>query len=207
MDSEPSVNGFEIRCSLPTVRAPANGCACEHFDSQISSGWDCPNLLVEPPGCEFGASRLYLISSDRLWGHVEDFSFADGSCELDVFRVRPDEGHSGSSGAAVVKSSLGNVFRLPYLFWNESSRAGLSLDHMYEALSFLNLSLSYFIVGSFPGEERPASSDTSPIERGAVVVFAVAVQVVPMPDRACPSLFSESRVYHLDGVEDPRVLS
>src|SRR5438874_13589329 len=111
MDSEPSVNGFGISCGLPAVRAPVNGCGREHFDSQISSRRDCPNFLVKPPCGEFGASLLYLISSDRLWRHVEDFSFADGSCELDVFRVRPDEGHSGTSGAAVVKSSLGNVFR------------------------------------------------------------------------------------------------
>src|SRR5438445_5076449 len=106
MDSEPSVNGFGIRCSLPTVRAPVNSCACKHFDSQVSSTWDCPNLLVKPPSCEFGASLLCLISNDGLWRHVEDFSFADRSCEFDVFRVRPDERHGRTCGAAVVKSTL-----------------------------------------------------------------------------------------------------
>src|SRR5438105_6326528 len=113
MDSEPGVNGFGICCSLPSVRGPVNGCGCEHFDSQISSSWDCPNLLVKPPRFLFGASLLFLISNDGLWRHVEDFSFADGSCELDVFRVRPYEGHSRTGGATVVKSSLGNVFRVP----------------------------------------------------------------------------------------------
>src|SRR5438093_5377766 len=110
MDSEPSVNGFGIRCSLPSVRAPVNGCGCEHFDSQISSKRDCPNFLVKPPCCKFGASLLCLISNDRLWGHVEDFSFADGSCELDILGVSPDERHSWTGGAAAVKASLGNVF-------------------------------------------------------------------------------------------------
>src|SRR5438309_10119260 len=118
MDSEPSVNGFGIRCSLPAVLAPVNGCGCEHFDSQISSRRDCPNFLVKPPCCEFGASLLYLISSDWLWRHVEDFSFADGSCELDVLGVGPDERHCRASGTAVVKSMLRNVFGVPDLFWN-----------------------------------------------------------------------------------------
>src|SRR5207253_8330435 len=104
MDSEPSVNGFGIRCGLPAVRAPVNRCACEHFDSQISSRRDCPNFLVKPPCGEFGASLLYLISNDRLWRHVEDFSFEDGSCELDVFRVRADEGRIGTSRAVCGKT-------------------------------------------------------------------------------------------------------
>src|SRR5438132_6028046 len=115
MDSEPSVDGFGIRYRLPTVRAPVNGCACEHFDSQVPSTWDCPNLLVKPPGCEFGAGLFYLISSDWLWRHVEDFSFADGSCEFDVLGVGPDERHCRASWTAVVKSMLRNVFRVPDL--------------------------------------------------------------------------------------------
>src|SRR5205807_2754568 len=130
MDSEPSVNGFGIRCSFPAVRAPVNGRGREHFDSQISSSWDCPNLLVKPPRGEFGASLLCLISNDWLWRHVEDFSFADGSCEFDVLGVGPDERHCRTSGTAVVKSMLRNVFRVPDLFWNQASRAGLSFDHM-----------------------------------------------------------------------------
>src|SRR5207302_11124502 len=109
MDFEASVNGFGIRCILPAVLAPVNGCGRKHFDSQISSRRDCPNFLVKPPRCEFGASLLCLISSDWLWRHVEDFSFADGSCEFDVFRVRPDEGHGWTRRAAAGKSSLGDV--------------------------------------------------------------------------------------------------
>src|SRR5437667_7626152 len=130
MDSEPRVNGFGICCSLPAVRAPVNGCGREHFDSQISSSWDCPNLLVKLPCCEFGASLLCLISNDWLWRHVEDSSFADGSCEFDVFRVRPDKRHGGTCRAAVVKSMFRNIFCVPDLFWNQAARAGLSLDHV-----------------------------------------------------------------------------
>src|SRR2546430_8104322 len=130
MDSEPSVNSFGIRHSLPSVHAPVNSCACKHFDSQIFSTWDCANLLVKPPRCEFRASLLCLISNDGLWWHVEDLPFTDRSCEFDVFRVRPHKGHGRTRRAAVVKPMLGDVFRVPDLFWNKASSAGLSLDHM-----------------------------------------------------------------------------
>src|SRR5207244_12848318 len=102
MNSEPSVNGFGIRCSLPAVRAPVNGCGREHFDSQISSRRECPNFLVKPPCGEFGASLLYLISSGRLWQHLEDFWFADASWDVDRFPVRTYAGHgvTGRAGSA-----------------------------------------------------------------------------------------------------------
>src|SRR5439155_25962796 len=125
MDSEPSVNGFGISCGLPAVRAPVNGCGREHFDSQISSRRDCPNFRVKPPCGEFGASLLYLISSDRLWRHVEDFRFEHGSCALEIFRLRQEQRHSGTSSAADQKSWLGSVFRVPNLLWNGSTMAGL----------------------------------------------------------------------------------
>src|SRR5438445_12102868 len=115
MDSEPSVNGFGIRYSFPAILAPVNGCGCEHFDSQISSNWDCPNLLVKPPRCEFGASLLCLISNNGLWRHVEDFSLPDGSREFDVLRVRPDERHRCTVGPAVVNASVGHFLCIPNL--------------------------------------------------------------------------------------------
>jgi len=61
---------------------------------------------------------------------------------------------------------------------------------MQEPFSFLNLSSGYFIVGSFPGQERPSSSDTGPVEWRAVIVFPIAIEVVPVPNRACLGLFS-----------------
>src|SRR3989442_14628988 len=130
MDSEPSVAGFGIPYSFPTVAAPVDGRGREHLDSEISSRRDCPNLLIKPPSYQFLAGLLSLVSKNGLRRHVEDFSFTDRSCEFDVFRVRPDKGHSRTRGAAVVKPMLRDVFRVPHLFWNQASRAGLSLDHM-----------------------------------------------------------------------------
>src|SRR6266566_850856 len=130
MDSESSVNGFGISYGLPTVVAPVNNCRHEHFDSEISSIWDCANLLVEPPCSKFRTGPLSLISDSGLRWHVEDLPFTDRSCEFDIFRVRPHKGHSRPRRAAVVKPMLGDIFRVPDLFWNQASGAGLSLDHM-----------------------------------------------------------------------------
>src|SRR2546422_9611587 len=118
MDSEPSINSFRICYGLPTVVAPVNGRRHEHCDSKILSMRDCSSLLVEPPGSKFRTGPLGLISDSGLWWHVEDLSFTDRPCEFDVFRVRPDEGHSGACGTAVIESVLRNIFCVPDLFWN-----------------------------------------------------------------------------------------
>src|SRR6267378_5270069 len=101
---------------------------------------------------------------------------------------------------------LRNIFHVPYLFRNQASRAGLSLDHVQKPFSLFKISLGYFVIGSFSGQERPSSSDTGPIEWRTIVVFAVAVHVVPVPYRACPGLSSENLIYHFDRVEDSWVL-
>src|SRR6266849_283864 len=118
VDSEPSINSFRICYGFPTVSAPVDSRRHEDFDSKIPSMWDCSNLLVEPPCGMFRTGPLGLLSHSGLWWHVEDLSFTDRSCEFDVFRVRPDEGHSRACGTAVMEPVLRNIFRVPDLFRN-----------------------------------------------------------------------------------------
>src|SRR5215831_17674870 len=96
---------------------------------------------------------------------------------------------------------LRNVRRIPDLFRNEPTRTCLSFNHSQKFLGGFAIATSQFVVSALTGEQRPAPSNAGPIERSAVRVFAIAVVVVPMPDRACRRAALEQGIDHDNSIQ------
>src|SRR5690348_9022326 len=91
VDSQAGVVGIGVMGGLPIVDAPMHQGRREQHDAQRFVPWDASGLVVESPAENLACVFLVQIALNGLRGLVEDSSVADGTAELNVLRVRPDE--------------------------------------------------------------------------------------------------------------------
>ena len=103
---------------------------------------------------------------------------------------------------AIEQFLLRKVCRIPYLFGKHAAVAGLSRYHSKQPLGFLRVPARELIMSPPADQQWPAASNAGSIERPSVVMFAVSVSVVPVPDRSCCRLGFQHSVDDFHGVHD-----
>src|SRR5215207_11448494 len=162
-------------------------------------------LVVEAPEGERRAGLRNEVALRRLRRQVEDLPVPQRAHQLDVLRVRPDERHRRTRGAAVEEFPPREVGRVPDLFGYHPAVARLRGHHAEQALGLRATARGQLVVAALARQQRPPAPDARAVEGAAVLVLAVAVEVVAVPDRPRRGLGLEQRVYYFDGVDDARV--
>ena len=103
---------------------------------------------------------------------------AERAGELEVFGIRPDEGHGRAGGPAEEQLFLGDVRGVPDLFGEQAAFVGEAGEGAGEAAGLVGVAGGEFVVGALADEQRPGASSARAVEGGAVPVLAVAVAVV-----------------------------
>jgi len=99
-----------------------------------------------------------------------------------------------------------NVGAVPHLLRQETVLARKHFHCPGELASHVRTASRELVVASLARQERPATSDSSAVERSAIGMFPVSVPLISMPDGASRRLHFERRVDHLHGVQDARVV-
>src|SRR5438876_762424 len=107
---------------------------------------------------------------------------------------------------AVKQFPIRHVLIVPNLLGNESAGTGLSFDHVQESLGFGSISSRELVMRPLACKQRPASSDAGSIEGASVLVLAITVVVVSMPDGTCRRFRFKSPINDGDGVHDARII-
>jgi len=96
----------------------------EQLDAQLLVARKRSGLVINPPARELPRGFLDLVALYRLRRLVEDLSVAQGTAQLDVFGMGPDQRAGGASGFAAEEFKAGQVVVIPDLFRKQAAGAG-----------------------------------------------------------------------------------
>ena len=102
--------------------------------------------------------------------------------ELDVLGMRPGQRHCRTARSAGIKPALGDRVGVPDLLGDHAPGA----RHRRHRLQIGQrvVAGAQFIVAAFAGQEGPTPAAAGSVEGSSVVVLAVAVAAVAVPNRA-----------------------
>ena len=88
-------------------------CRRQELDAQLIPRRDAAHLVIEAPTPEKRLCLVDLIPLNRPRRHVENATLGQGSPQLDVLPMSPDEGHGAVGGIIVKEFALGNIRLVP----------------------------------------------------------------------------------------------
>ena len=99
-----------------------------------------------------------------------------------------------------------NVVGVPDLLRDEATVARRGFERLQQPARLVVVAEGELVMGAFAHHQGPGPADPRAVEGRTVLVFAIAVIVVAMPERPLGKLDLQQMIDGLDGIEDARVI-
>src|ERR1700733_9364604 len=178
----------------------------QHNPQRLVAG-NAACLVVKPPTEDSAHMLINQITLDGLWRLVKNPVVTNGTAQLYIFRVGPDQWASGTGGLAAKELERGNVGDVPDLFGQEAALPGGRIFHYgKKCLCLVAVPGRQGVMGALSGKQRPRAANARPVEGGAIFMLTVAVSVVAIPARSLRQLDRQQRVNGPKRVQNARVI-
>src|SRR5213078_1475624 len=110
--------------------------------------------------------------------------------------------HGAAGGAAAKEFARGNIRLVPALFGQQPAWTCRAFQGREELPCGLRPSCRELVMGALAGQERPGAAGPGPVEGPAILVLAVPVEIVAIPDRTLRQVDLQQGIDRAHRVED-----